>query len=1167
MRFRRLDLIRYGMFTDFHIDLPAPDGEQEPDFHLIVGANEAGKSTTRHAISDLLFGIETRTRFNFIHANNDMCLGAMLENGDAQLEYHRLKRNKQPLRAPDDTPMPDDALATYTGNADRTSFEREFCLDHKRLETGGQSILNSKDDVGRMLFEASAGVGVFGDFLDRLEEEAGVLWSSRHSKGREFYKAQEDFKEAQKDLKEATAKTTEWKNANQKVTDASEALTSATEEYQGLEQSRTRLDRVRRVAQHFQTRKGKVDECTALGDVIILPESAVEDLVTAKSDIANADQQIIMYQALITKATEDRDSVSVDETLLSRKDYIDELSEERSRIKNHQSDIGKREAESEVLSEDILGLVRDLEWTIRDEDALEEALPSAVLRKDIESLANSYGGLNQAAISANENAKAKERDIGILTKELDDLPDTKLPSGIASSLNTARELGNTATTKADINTRINRIQDAFDNHVAKLTPWTGSTEELCQLAVPGDIQIEEFKNNERDFSAELKTLKERREEVINEINNSALKESQLHKDAKPIASEDMETSRKGRDQLWTDIRSGTKSAEKNGDEYEVKVKATDELADTRYRNANDAKELELLRNDIAKSELERDRLGNKVEDFEGRQRHLVDGWQGEMDKLGLGNMSIPTFLSWLGHYRSALGEAEKLTDEQAQLQKLETQEALTATGLRQALLQIDISEETTATFTLQHLIEHAETEVSEAEKLKTRREQLNSDIQQGTRSFEDLDAKAADAKQQLEAWQESWSIKTKACRLPDNIIPQTAIEALSLITELKEKLAKNRDLKQSRIMTMQRDIENFGQSAETLSQTVANDLIGRTAEEICLALSQLLANAEQANDTRNKALRDLEENTEHLTKAQALKAESEARLVPHMEQAKVATISDLETAMGQSQLCNQLTSSIEGLTTTILENGDGLSIDELEAEVVAEDLSTIAARLEEVKEQSNTAMSLRDACVLQKKDAETERNKIHGQADAATAEAQRQEALARMADVTQRYIKVRMGAHLLRWSIERYRDEKRGPLLDRASKIFSILTLGSFQTLEIDFDGNIPQLMGRRPDGNYVDFDGLSDGTGDQLFLSLRLAAVEMQLQHAQPLPFIADDLFINYDDDRAAQGFKALGELAMKSQVIYFTHHEHLVDVAHGAIGEQLNVTRLEPSPKTSSV
>ena len=121
-----------------------------------------------------------------------------------------------------------------------------------------------------------------------------------------------------------------------------------------------------------------------------------------------------------------------------------------------------------------------------------------------------------------------------------------------------------------------------------------------------------------------------------------------------------------------------------------------------------------------------------------------------------------------------------------------------------------------------------------------------------------------------------------------------------------------------------------------------------------------------------------------------------------------------------------------------------MAMDDLDAEVAEEDLSTIAARLDHVKEQSGAAMTLRDDCVLQKKNAEAEKAKIHGQADAAGAEAHRQLALARMADVTERFIKVHMGARLLRWSIERYRDEKRGPLLERASKMFSTLTRWSF---------------------------------------------------------------------------------------------------------------------------
>ncbi len=67
MRFSRLDLIRYGKFTDHSIELSNSNDAGQPDFHLIVGPNEAGKSTICNAISDLLFGIEVRTRYDFLH--------------------------------------------------------------------------------------------------------------------------------------------------------------------------------------------------------------------------------------------------------------------------------------------------------------------------------------------------------------------------------------------------------------------------------------------------------------------------------------------------------------------------------------------------------------------------------------------------------------------------------------------------------------------------------------------------------------------------------------------------------------------------------------------------------------------------------------------------------------------------------------------------------------------------------------------------------------------------------------------------------------------------------------------------------------------------------------------------------------------------------------------
>jgi len=97
-----------------------------------------------------------------------------------------------------------------------------------------------------------------------------------------------------------------------------------------------------------------------------------------------------------------------------------------------------------------------------------------------------------------------------------------------------------------------------------------------------------------------------------------------------------------------------------------------------------------------------------------------------------------------------------------------------------------------------------------------------------------------------------------------------------------------------------------------------------------------------------------------------------------------------------------------------------------------------------------------------------------------------------------------------------------------------------------------------RPDQSVVPVSGMSTGTADQLYLSLRVASVEDYLERAVALPFVADDLFINFDDDRAAAGFRLLAQLAEKTQVLFFTHHQHLVNIASTTLGDSINCLSL---------
>jgi uncharacterized protein YhaN len=71
----------------------------------------------------------------------------------------------------------------------------------------------------------------------------------------------------------------------------------------------------------------------------------------------------------------------------------------------------------------------------------------------------------------------------------------------------------------------------------------------------------------------------------------------------------------------------------------------------------------------------------------------------------------------------------------------------------------------------------------------------------------------------------------------------------------------------------------------------------------------------------------------------------------------------------------------------------------------------------------------------------------------------------------------------------------------------------------------------------------MSDGTRDQLYLSLRLASLEYRLDKAEPMPFIVDDILVNFDEERVQAALKAMAKLGEKNQVLLFTHHRQIAD------------------------
>jgi hypothetical protein len=81
----------------------------------------------------------------------------------------------------------------------------------------------------------------------------------------------------------------------------------------------------------------------------------------------------------------------------------------------------------------------------------------------------------------------------------------------------------------------------------------------------------------------------------------------------------------------------------------------------------------------------------------------------------------------------------------------------------------------------------------------------------------------------------------------------------------------------------------------------------------------------------------------------------------------------------------------------------------------------------------------------------------------------------------------------------------------------------------------------------------------DQLYLALRLAAIEHHVETVSPCPVILDDILINADNGRATATLKVLSNLARRTQVLFFTHHRHLEGLGREA-GAQIIDLNISP-------
>ncbi len=116
-------------------------------------------------------------------------------------------------------------------------------------------------------------------------------------------------------------------------------------------------------------------------------------------------------------------------------------------------------------------------------------------------------------------------------------------------------------------------------------------------------------------------------------------------------------------------------------------------------------------------------------------------------------------------------------------------------------------------------------------------------------------------------------------------------------------------------------------------------------------------------------------------------------------------------------------------------------------------------------------------------------------------------------------------------------------LAQNAGLYMKQLSRGNYDSILVN--ENLEIMLRDSQSGHYYTPENFSTGTGDQLWFSFRLALTDY-LGSGTGLPLLLDDLFMNFDDKRAAEGLDLLSAKAQDGQqVLLLTCHKRILKLA----------------------
>jgi uncharacterized protein YhaN len=1172
MRIVELDLRAFGPFTEASLNF----GPGSHGLHVVYGANEAGKSSALRALRQLLFGIPHNSPDNFLHAHGDLRIGAKLAGADGDmLDCIRRKGKTNTLRGPDDASIVDPAaLSKLLGGLDEAAFELQFGIDNATLEKGGRAIVEGHGEVGVALFAAGSGIVDLRRVQGQLEEEAEALFKPRGSVQR-INKALADLSRVKQEVKSSQLPTAEWVQHDEALTEAQQRKTALDADLLAKTAEMSRLERIVQALPLVARRRTVLLELAQLADVPLLDGDFSERRRQAIPALAAAQTAQQESSKLIDQLERQIAELKPPPELLDRATAIGELFAELGAYAKAQKDRPRLVAERQLFEDEAHGILREL-GRPADLTAVESLRITVAERQQVHDLSNDQKALEGRRTAAAAAAERLRSQIAELESQLDhsSLPaDTPL---LKQSLQRARQHGDLDGRLAAAIAKQTQLQQQAGIELGRLGLWTGSLEELEKLAVPALETIDRFDAELAQGSRELESCSERIADLDRQSAQLDQALERLQREQDVPTEEDLGAIRARREAGWRLVRQAWESGTADADlaepfvaefaagsglapAYESSVARADNVADRLRREADHVAKKARLIADRQSLTQQRQSAAVNREQAIARCHQTDERWRDQWRPLAIEPLSPREMRAWHTRQSALVNLAAEARRQSMEIQELERLMASCRQELERSLAAAGHKCDEPMSFAA--LVPHAEAIGERLESERIRQQKSQDDLKRLRGELADAERQLAEASRALDSWRQQWGQAVGRLGLTDAASPGQANQVLTTLDELRDKLRLAED-RRHRIEGIDRDAADYSQGLMPLAALLPAAWDSQPVIGVVTALHDRLSEAQRIQVRLDELVVQNEREQARLDKARREIRDWQAAIETMCREARCQSAEQLPDVERQSGRRRQREEQVRDLESRIIELSAGAELNAFIDETAANSADQLPLRIRDLVEGIKRLEDDR-ALVLQTIGSElAERKRMDGSARAAQAAEEASTLAAQIQTDVEQYRRLRLASAVLRSAIERYREKHQGPVVQRASDLFAELTLGSFEGLRADYDdsGQLV-LVGVRAGGRQtVAVEGLSDGARDQLYLALRLASLECYLEQNEPIPFVVDDILIKFDDDRAAAALRALATIARGTQVIFFTHHEHLVNLAQAHVPpDLLSIHRLD--------